>query len=46
MQEINWVLYACAAVWLGLGAYLFALGRGQAALAVRVSRLEAMKGGE
>ncbi len=41
---MDWVLYACAAVWLGLGAYLFVLGRAQSGLLKRVERLEALRG--
>ncbi len=43
MEKIEWVLYACAAIWTGIGLYLFILGRRQAALSRRIRQMEAMQ---
>ncbi len=40
MYDTSWLMYASAAVWLGLGAYLFLLGRRATALEKRLRRLE------
>ncbi len=40
MHDASWLLYASAAAWLGLGGYLFILGRKAAALEKRLRRLE------
>lgn len=39
MNDVSWLMYANIAVWLGIGAYLFHLGRKTARLESRVSRL-------
>ena len=44
MYDASWLLYASAAVWLGLGAYLFILTRKAADLETRLRRLEASGG--
>lgn len=40
MNDAAWFMYAAMAVWLGLGGYLFFLGRTMASLETRMSRLE------
>lgn len=39
-METSWLLYASIAVWLGLGGYLFFLGKKAACLEARLERLE------
>lgn len=40
MTELQWLLSASAAIWLGLGAYLFFLACKQQELSRRVARME------
>ncbi len=42
MTEIQWVLAANVAVWLGLGAYIFYIARTQCALEKRLQQKESM----
>lgn len=44
MNETPWLLYASVLVWLGLGGYLFLLGKKAARLEARLSRLERASG--
>ena len=39
-MEISWLMYASIAVWLGLGGYIFLLGKKAARLESRLDRLE------
>lgn len=39
MNAAAWLMYANIAVWIGIGAYLFYLGRKTARLESRLSRL-------
>ena len=39
MDSYEWILYAGAAVWVGLGLYLCLLARKQAALSRRISQM-------
>ena len=39
MNELVWLFMANAAVWLGLGGYLFRLHRAQSSLVKRLDRL-------
>lgn len=36
MDKTTWLMYGCMAVWLGLGLYVFILGRRQASLEKRL----------
>ena len=40
MEGISWVMYANMAVWLGIGGYLFFLGRKAVALEKRLRHLD------
>ncbi|AAS95526.1 CcmD family protein [Nitratidesulfovibrio vulgaris] len=40
MQSTDWLLYANAAVWLGIGAYVFMLARAQKTLERRLRQME------
>lgn len=40
MESIQWLLAANAAVWLGIGLYLFLLARSQQTLDRRIRRME------
>ena len=40
MSDVAWLFIAFAAVWLGLGAYLFSLGSRQKKLERRLKDLE------
>ena len=40
MNDASWLVYAGMVVWLGLGGYLFLLGRKTATLETRLRRLE------
>ena len=40
MNDLDWVMYAGAAAWLGIGLYLFFLGLRQQGLARKLARLE------
>ena len=40
MEGISWVMYANMAVWLGIGGYLFFLGRKTVALEKRLRHLD------
>ncbi len=40
MNDLDWVMYAGAAAWIGLGLYLFRLSLRQRELARRLARLE------
>ena len=42
MDSYEWILYAGAAVWIGLGLYLCLLARRQNALSRRISRMSAL----
>ncbi len=42
MTEIQWLLLANVAFWLGLGAYVAFLAKGQRALDARLSAKESM----
>jgi len=44
MNETPWLLYANVLVWLGLGGYLFLLGKKAACLEARLRRLEHTSG--
>ncbi|MDR2077281.1 MAG: CcmD family protein [Desulfovibrio sp.] len=39
-MDAAWVLYAGAIAWAGIGLYLFRLSRRQAALSLRIRRME------
>jgi CcmD family protein len=39
-MDAAWVMYAGLLAWTGIGLYLFRLSRRQAALSLRISRLE------
>ncbi len=41
MNDLDWVMYAGAAAWIGLGLYLFRLALRQRELGRRLARLEA-----
>ena len=43
MEKIEWIMYACAAVWAGIGFYLFILARRQAVLSRRLRQMEALQ---
>lgn len=36
----EWVMYASMAAWAGIGLYLFFLARKQAAISLRIRRME------
>lgn len=40
MQGTDWLLYANAAVWLGIGGYLFFVSRAQASFEQRLRQME------
>lgn len=42
MMETPWLAYASIVVWLGIGGYLFWLGRKAARLETRLARMEYM----
>ncbi|AEL79424.1 hypothetical protein Dde_4022 [Oleidesulfovibrio alaskensis G20] len=42
MDSSNWLLMANAAVWLGVGAYLFFMARTQQQLDKRIRQMELM----
>lgn len=42
MNEMNWLMYANIAVWLGLGIYLSFVARAQSTLNRRLAHLEAL----
>lgn len=39
-MSADWVMYAGMAAWIGIGLYLFFLARRQAAVTLRIRRLE------
>jgi CcmD family protein len=39
-MDAAWVMYAGILVWAGIGLYLFRLSRRQAALSLRIRRME------
>jgi CcmD family protein len=39
-MDATWVMYAGIFVWAGIGLYLFRLSRRQAALSLRIRRVE------
>lgn len=43
MQSSQWLLYANAAVWLGVGAYLFFIARAQQRLERRLRQMEMLQ---
>jgi len=43
MDHIRFLFIANAAVWIGIGAYLFMLGRSQRQLSQRLKHLEMMR---
>ena len=45
MDKTSWLMYACAAVWIVLGLYLFCLSRRQRELEKRVQNLELTRQG-
>ncbi|MEG2005526.1 MAG: CcmD family protein [Bilophila sp.] len=42
MNELNWLMYANSAVWIGLGVYLIFVARAQKALNHRLTQLETL----
>ena len=42
MESTTWLLMANAAVWLGVGGYLFLLSRSQKQLEQRIRQMELM----
>lgn len=42
MQSYEWIMYAGALVWAGIGLYVAFLGKRQADLARRIARLSAL----
>ncbi|MFI3272299.1 MAG: CcmD family protein [Pseudomonadota bacterium] len=43
METSQWLLYANASVWLGLGAYLFFVARAQQRLERRLRQMEMLQ---
>ena len=41
-MSADWVMYAGMAAWIGIGLYLFSLGRKQAAISLRIRQMELM----
>lgn len=43
MTDMDWLMYANIAVWIGLGAYLAFVARAQIALNRRLAQLEILR---
>lgn len=42
-MNADWVMYAGMAAWIGIGLYLFSLGRKQIAISLRIRQMELME---